>query len=141
FSPAHVRPAVRLGPKHRVDGVATRSTVRGYASYMRKNVGKFIDDAAEARFKQAFDRAMTSWPTRVDLEITTSVGRTVVSTVEGPSDGTPVLLLPGGGSTIAPWGPFAEAWSAARTVIAVDTIWDAGRSVQTKPIPSGIEAA
>lgn len=108
---------------------------------MRKNVGRFIDDAAEARFKQAFDRAMTSWPTRVDLEITTSFGRTVASTVEGPSDGTPVLLLPGGGSTIAPWGPFAEAWSADRTVIAVDTIWDAGRSVQIKPIPSGIEAA
>ncbi|WP_434175733.1 alpha/beta fold hydrolase [Brachybacterium conglomeratum] len=108
---------------------------------MADPVGAFRDDAARARFLLAFDRAMSSWPDRTDHTVQTSYGRTAVSASTAARDRTPALLLPGGGSTIAAWGPFVRAWETDRQVFAVDTIWDAGRSVQTRPLPTGVEVA
>lgn len=108
---------------------------------VQTTVGRFLDDAAEARFRVAFDRAMTDWPEREDRTVETSFGRTAASIARGHGEATPVLLLPGGGSTIAAWAPFAAAWSRDRPVVAIETVWDAGRSVQTKPVRDGADAA
>ena len=104
-------------------------------------VGRFRGADARARFMRAFDRAMETWPARVDHQVETSYGATVVSASRTRRSTIPALLLPGGGSTIASWGPFVSAWESERQIFAVDTIWDAGRSVQTKPLPTGAEVA
>ncbi len=140
---AFVRGDERIRRRSRIQRLAawTGEHYRCYGSGVQATVGRFLDHAAEARFRRAFKRAMAVWPEREDRAIETSFGRTVVSIARGRREATPVLLLPGGGSTIATWGPFASAWSKDRTVVAVDTIWDAGRSVQTKPVRDSTEVA
>jgi len=108
---------------------------------MVESVGRFKDDASRERFLSAFDRAMAAWPARVDHRVETRFGSTVASTVRDSGDGAPVVLLQGGGSTVAAWAPFVHSWSAARPVIAIDTVWDAGRSIQTRPVADGADAA
>lgn len=110
-----------------------------------RNVGRFRRAEAEQNFLRAFDTAMVSWPERMDQMVDTGFGPTMVSRAAGASDSSggalPAILLPGGGSTIAVWGPFVEEWSHDREVIAVDSVWDAGRSTQTRPVltPSDTE--
>ncbi|MGO2519100.1 MAG: alpha/beta fold hydrolase [Microbacterium sp.] len=108
---------------------------------MDDQVGSFTDDATRAHFLRAFDSAMATWPEREDHRVETSFGATMVSLTGPIGERAPVVLVQGGGSTIASWAPFAEAWRDERPVIAIDTVWDAGRSVQSRPVRSGAEAA
>ena len=87
-------------------------------------------------FSVAYDKVMAKWPAdREEISVRTAFGETVVN-VCGPRDGTPLLLLPGGGgATSASW--FANAAELARThrVHAVDLIGEPGRSVRDAESP------
>lgn len=108
---------------------------------MTELVGSFTDDSSRAHFLSAFDKAMAGWPEHIDRIVETSFGSTMASTTRRSGKANPVVLLQGGGSTIAAWARFAEVWQHDRPVIAIDTVWDAGRSVQSRPLTDGADAA
>lgn len=108
---------------------------------MGDHVGRFRSDRSREHFLSAFDAAMAAWPDRVDRQVETSFGTTAVSTTLASGKGQPLVLLQGGGSTVAAWSGFADAWRRDRPVIAIDTVWDAGRSVQARPVTDGADAA
>ncbi|MCX4574565.1 alpha/beta fold hydrolase [Streptomyces sp. NBC_01571] len=86
-------------------------------------------DVPTKEFRTAYDRVMAKWPAdTVSCAVPTPFGVTQVHSC-GPGDGSPLLLLPGGGATSASW--YAGAADLARThrVHAVDLIGDPGLSV------------
>ncbi|MGH3376818.1 MAG: alpha/beta fold hydrolase [Actinoallomurus sp.] len=90
-----------------------------------------------AEYFAAYDAVLAQWPVAVEsVDLPSSSGTTHVH-VCGPRDGKPLVLLHGGGDTSTVW--FANVGELSRThrVYAVDTIGDAGRSVNNgRPIDS-----
>ncbi|WP_051812743.1 alpha/beta fold hydrolase [Streptomyces sp. NRRL S-340] len=80
-------------------------------------------------FSEAYDAVLRRWPVEVlGRQVPSAYGSTRVH-VCGPEDGTPLVLLPGGGATSMAW--FAAVGHLARThrVHALDLMGDIGRSV------------
>jgi pimeloyl-ACP methyl ester carboxylesterase len=94
--------------------------------------------AADDGYEAAYDAALARWPQPVEQrDVGTPFGSTHLL-VAGPADGTPVMLLPGGGATAtAWWANVADLTRAGHRVIAVDPLTDAGRSV---PAGRGLRA-
>ena len=110
----------------------------------RNRVGRFRSAQARGRFLEQLNAVLESWPERTDLSIETSFGTTVYSIISptgpsalGESSATPLVLLQGGNSTIAGWSKLIGPWSKTRPVIAIDTVWEAGRSIQLAPMNDG----
>lgn len=108
---------------------------------MAETVGAFKDEQARKRFETLLDRALTAWPERDDHEVATAFGTTAVSVTRESGPGVPLVLLQGGSGTIAGWARLADRWRQNRPVIAIDTVWDAGRSVQRHPVTDGADTA
>ena len=64
--------------------------------------------------------------------VPTSYGRTFVR-ISGPADAPPLVLLPGGGSSLLMWAPNVAALSERYRVYAIDRLGDIGRSVYLRP--------
>ncbi|MFC7307114.1 alpha/beta fold hydrolase [Streptomyces monticola] len=82
----------------------------------------------EATFFAAYDAVLSQWPVKVhSADVPGPYGSTRVQ-VCGPEGGTPLVLLPGGGTTSVTW--FANIGDLARDhrVYAVDVMGDIGRS-------------
>ncbi len=105
---------------------------------MGKHVGAFRSAAQEAGFVEAYRQVLT--PPVETHDVPTSFGTTRVYRY-GPSDGPPIVLLHGFNSTSAPWGPFLEAFAEANPVYAVDSLGEAGGSVQTAPFRDAVDRA
>src|SRR5215218_2885696 len=83
----------------------------------------------EAAFLAAYDAVLRRWPADVrSIDVPSAYGATRVH-VCGPEDGTPLVLLPGGGTTSAVWFANIEDLARAHRVYAVDLMGDIGRSV------------
>jgi pimeloyl-ACP methyl ester carboxylesterase len=77
----------------------------------------------------AYDAVLAQWPVAVEpLELRSPYGTTRVNAC-GPRDGTPLVLLSGHGATSTVWFANVGEWSQTQRVYGVDTIGDAGRSV------------
>jgi pimeloyl-ACP methyl ester carboxylesterase len=90
----------------------------------------FRSAESEAAFQAAYDTVLAKWPDDVDgVDVETPYGTTRVN-ICGPSDGPPVVLLPGAGATSTVWfnnvGPLTRTYQ----VFAVDLMGDFGRSVR-----------
>jgi pimeloyl-ACP methyl ester carboxylesterase len=106
----------------REDGVAQR------------RIGRFTSPAAEARFRAAHAEVMARLPAPTGAEVVpTGFGRVYVYRF-GEAAGVPLVLLPGRGGSTTMWEPQLPAWSAQRTVYAVEILGEAGLSVQQRPI-------
>ncbi|MBD0694221.1 alpha/beta fold hydrolase [Streptomyces sp. CBMA123] len=105
-------------------------------------ISEFTNAKAEARFRTAYERALTQlWPgPRTALDVPTGFGTTRVQRT-GPAPGRPIVLLPGSGGNALMWHAYIERLAAHHPVIAVDTIGEPGASVQTAPIKDGQDAA
>jgi pimeloyl-ACP methyl ester carboxylesterase len=107
----------------------------------QRNIGRFRDAAAQARFEAAYDRALEAWPTPpVQRHVDTPFGVTNILSC-GASAGVPIVLLPAIAVSAASWFANAAALGAQHPIFAVDTIGDAGRSQQTAPVPDGAAMA
>lgn len=110
----------------------------------RNGVGRFRSAQARGRFLEQLNAVLESWPERTDLSVETSFGTTAYSSISpsgpsalGESSVAPLVLLQGGNSTVAGWSKLIGPWSRTRPVIAIDTVWEAGRSVQLAPMNNG----
>jgi pimeloyl-ACP methyl ester carboxylesterase len=80
-------------------------------------------------YRAAYDAVLAQWPVAVEsADLPSPYGTTHVS-ICGPRDGKPLVLLHGRGATSTVWFANVGALSQAHRVYAVDTIGDAGRSV------------
>lgn len=83
----------------------------------------------DASFRSAYDAVLRRWPSDVrGLDVPSPYGTTRVQ-ICGPEDGTPLVLLPGGGTTSVVWFANVAALAATHRVHAVDLMGDVGRSV------------
>lgn len=121
-----------------------RDAQAGSSADHRGEVGRFRSEQARGRFLKLLNTVLESWPEHTDSSIETSFGTTAYTSVPparqtafAGSGSTPLILLQGGNSTIAGWTKLVAPWSKTRTVIAVDTIWEAGRSTQLVPMNNG----
>lgn len=95
---------------------------------MKDVLGRWRSAKAEARFRQLEDELWANlFPDAVDaVDVATAFGPTRVYRWQG--EGTPLVLLHGIGGTSLMWAPHVDAF-AGRTLIAIDTMGDVGRSV------------
>ncbi|MFC3452536.1 alpha/beta fold hydrolase [Amycolatopsis speibonae] len=96
-----------------------------------KKIGGFKDSAAEKRYFAAYDRAMAECPEPgAVFNVETRHGTTRVYRY---GDGPPIALLPGLMATSACYAPLLPALAERHTVYAIDTLGEAGGSVQRAP--------
>lgn len=92
----------------------------------------FRSAAKKQRYLANYDARAERWPVLSETRmVDTSWGATFVR-ISGPSDGPPLVLLPGANATLLMWEPNIEALAEDYRVYAVDNIFDFGRSVYTR---------
>ncbi|WP_078973124.1 alpha/beta fold hydrolase [Streptomyces sp. MMG1533] len=116
------------------------------AARNRSDVGRYVSDAWRDRHFAACDALYAlGAPALAEQDVETSFGTTHVYRY-GPADPAgdsraPVVLVHGAGSCSAMWYPNTRDLSADRTVYAIDTPGDPGRSVQREPVHQPEHAA
>ncbi|RKT53985.1 alpha/beta fold hydrolase [Saccharothrix australiensis] len=94
--------------------------------------GMFVDRQAHERYLAAYRAAQALCPPPDrELDVPTSFGTTRVYRF---GDGPPLVLLPGLSATALGWGAEPARYARDHAVYAVDTLGEAGLSVQTAPI-------
>lgn len=106
-----------------------------------RKISRFRDDAARSKFLTAYDNALAAWPAPpAQLDVDTRYGTTHVLSC-GASTGTPIVLLHGVGASSPTWFANVARLGENHPVFAVDTITDAGRSLQTARIRNRADLA
>jgi pimeloyl-ACP methyl ester carboxylesterase len=106
-----------------------------------RKISRFRNAGARARYLSAYDKALAAWPASpVQLDIETRYGTTHVNSC-GASAGTPIVLLHGVGASSPSWFANVAGLGQDHPVLAIDTITDAGRSIQTAPIRKRVDLA
>lgn len=94
----------------------------------------FRSEKAKEEYLKLYDTRAKKWPVISETRmVNTSYGQTFVR-ISGPADGKPLVLLPGAGGTSLHWGANIEALSASYKTYAVDSIYDFGRSISSRPL-------
>lgn len=107
----------------------------------KQRIGRFVDRKAEENFLKVYDEVMEQWPdSREEINLETSLGPTHVYAY-GNKKREPIVLLHGANSTSASWANYVETLGKHHRIFAVDTIGDAGRSIQKAPIQYAIDYA
>ncbi|EME62648.1 alpha/beta fold hydrolase [Amycolatopsis decaplanina] len=97
-----------------------------------EKIGRFRNPAAEKRYFAAYDRAMAECPEPgAVFDVETRHGTTRV--YRYGDSGPPIALLPGLMATSACFAALIPALAERHAVYAIDTLGEAGRSVQTAP--------
>lgn len=111
----------------------------------RSGVGHFVDDVGYDGFEHflaAYRAAMAEMPTPSSmLDVPTGFGTVRAYRFDGPESGTPVVLLPGRGASTPMWADNLPGLLEHRTVYCLDTLGEAGLSVQSAPIASVADEA
>jgi pimeloyl-ACP methyl ester carboxylesterase len=104
-------------------------------------IGRFKSARHQRLYLAAYDEAMRGCPQPLEeMDVGTRHGTTRVYRF-GAGPGLPMVLLPGLMNTSACYGPLLPALSEHRRVYTVDTLGEAGRSVQTAPFADIAERA
>ncbi|GGU72925.1 carboxylesterase [Streptomyces albospinus] len=98
------------------------------------DVGRYVNETLRDRYFGACDAVYALGPApRAERDVETRFGTTHVyeygPTEPGNASRTPVVLIHGSGSNSSMWYPNVAALSAQRTVYALDTPGDPGRSI------------
>ncbi|KZB86050.1 alpha/beta fold hydrolase [Amycolatopsis regifaucium] len=95
-------------------------------------IGGFRNPAVEKRYYAAYDRAIAECPEPdAVLDVETPHGTTRVYRYGG--DGPPIALLPGLMATSACYAALIPSLAERHRIYAIDTLGEAGRSVQVRP--------
>ncbi len=87
---------------------------------------------AKERYQKFYDQKAACWPVPAEGKIvSTSYGQTFVR-VGGMPGAQPLVLLPGGSANSLMWWPNIKAFSRDFETVAVDNLYDFGRSVYTR---------
>jgi pimeloyl-ACP methyl ester carboxylesterase len=101
----------------------------------------FKSPQARERYLEHLASRALQWPVASEERIVaTSFGDTFVR-ISGPSDGAPVLLLPGIGSTGLTLAPTVRGLSGPRRTFVIDNIHDVGRSIERRTVTSADDFA
>ena len=103
----------------------------------------FRSPAAQARYLAHYEARSAHWPWPVALEtrsVETAWGSTFMR-ISGPSEGPPLVLLPGANTTSLSWNPVIEALARDHRLYALDNIHDFGRSINSRPFTTGEDFA
>ncbi len=94
----------------------------------------FRSPATKQEYLSAYDHTAQQWPTPSERRIVdTSFGETFIR-IQGPVDGSPLVLLPGDTETSLSWLPIIGPFSRKFRTYAIDHIYDNGRSVYSKHV-------
>ncbi len=100
----------------------------------------FANEKARQRYHATYDE-MLDWPMPYDdVTVETSFG-SVYARRSGNENGDPVVLLHGLATTSLMWQRYIAELGRDHLLYAVDTLGEAGRSVQTRPITDARETA
>jgi len=101
----------------------------------RHKVGHFKSERACSHFLSVDQTAMDQLPpVSESTDVTTSFGTVCAYRFDGPSSGSPVLLLPGRNASTPMWRVNIPALLEHRTLIGIDLLGEAGVSIQDEPI-------
>jgi pimeloyl-ACP methyl ester carboxylesterase len=104
-------------------------------------IGYFVSPEGRTRFFAAYDEAVRLGPEpRERHDVPTTYGQVRVHR-HGQDGGAPIVLLHGRNATSAMWEPNVAGLAATHPVYTVDTLGEAGRSVQALPIRGGADHA
>lgn len=100
---------------------------------MKRQLSGFTSNEGRAAFLAAYDRVLGElWPVPYQsVELPTRFGPTH-AVVSGPPAAPPLLLLHGAGLSATSWHPNIAAYADQFRTYALDTIFDSGRSCQTR---------
>jgi pimeloyl-ACP methyl ester carboxylesterase len=109
---------------------------------MKRQLSGFTSQVGRAAFLAAYDRVLAElWPVPYEsVEVPTPFGPTH-AIVSGPPTGPPLLLLHGAGLSATSWYPNIAAYAEGFRTYALDTIFDSGRSRQTRLLRSRQDCA
>lgn len=94
----------------------------------------FRSAKAKERFLKLYDEWEKRWPLAFESRtVDTSYGQTFVR-ISGAAGAPPLILLHGIGGNSLQWIPNIEALSGSYRTYAVDSIYDCGRSIYTRPL-------
>ncbi len=106
-----------------------------------RRISRFKGETERALYMTAYSRALAAWPTApVQLDVATRYGTTHVHSL-GSTEGVPIVLLHAVAVSSPLWFANAGALGAHHPVYAIDTVTDAGRSVQTAAVRDGADMA
>lgn len=108
-----------------------------WASYDSSPVGHFRSEEGQRVYTEAYDAAMEQLPEparSMDVETDFGTVRVYEFSSEKTRGSTPVVLMPGYVSGVPMWEANLSRLAEERTVYALDSLGDAGMSVQTKRI-------
>ena len=98
-------------------------------------VGHFRSERARDHFLSIYWAGMAGLPPYSEsLDVPTSFGTVRAYRFDGPSDTTPVVLLPGRNASTPMWRVNLPELRKHRPVIGIDLLGEAGLSVQDEPI-------
>jgi pimeloyl-ACP methyl ester carboxylesterase len=94
----------------------------------------FASAQARQRYLAHYDAREKSWPIRFETAmVPTDFGTTFVR-MSGSPHAPPLILLPGANSTSLSWRTLIEPISARFRTYALDAVYDAGRSIPSRPM-------
>jgi pimeloyl-ACP methyl ester carboxylesterase len=92
----------------------------------------FKSPKAKTQYLAFEENMLKKWPViSEEKTVKTSFGQTFIR-INGPVEGLPLVLLPGGGSNSLIWQANIKALSSIYRTYALDNIYDFGRSVYTR---------
>lgn len=98
-------------------------------------IGEFTSAEGRRRYEAAYEKAMALCPTPVEkVDVDTRHGTTRIHRFGDAREGPPIVLLSALMSTSAGYWQLLPTLSERHTVYAVDTLGEAGASVQTTPL-------
>ena len=104
-------------------------------------VGHFTSAQAQVSYLSLYDELIAAIPGSPEVhDVPTTFGQVRVYRY-GSAAGTPYVLLHGRGATTAMWEPNIPGLAASRTVYALDSLGEPGRSIQTLPLCTSADQA